>query len=61
MIKGRSYFAAGRMVFHACVRAIAFMLIIRYCWEFHCAICGNIEKVEISTTRCGLRQSMNRP
>ena len=25
------------------------------CWEFHCAISGNTEKVEICSTRCGLR------
>ena len=29
------------------------------CWKFRCAISGNTEKVEISSTRCGLRQSMN--
>ena len=31
------------------------------CWEFHCAISGNSEKVKICSTLCGLWQSMNRP
>ena len=40
----------------------------RNCWKFRCDISGNTEKVEICSTRCGLRpaarglrQSMNRP
>ena len=27
------------------------------CWEFHCTISGNEEKVEICSTRCGMRHA----
>ena len=50
---------SGRIVFHVCVRAIAFMFIrTQHASEIagnSVVLSGNIEKVEICSTRCGLR------
>ena len=51
----RKFQRAGRMVVYACVRAIAFMFIHT---QHASEIAGNsvaLEKVEICSTRCGLR------
>ena len=55
----RKFQRPGRMVFHVCVRAIAFMFILhtQHASEIagNSVISGNTEKVEICSTRCGLR------
>ena len=52
--------------FYVCVRAIAFMFIhtqdaSEIAGNSIALVSGNTEKVEICSTWCGLRQSMNRP